>query len=241
MTSERIQTRVDHLLNLAEKASDGQDWQGLADRAQEALALDESNAYAQRLTLAAERMVSRSWMRDPFLDGWMRTPWRLTLGVYHVVIAVLLGYLLFEFWQTQDRTSDGELPSASISIFGSDMTVHPEVQLIAIVVIAAGIGSYAHAATSFSGFVGNRQLEKSWLWWCLPRPFIGAALALTIYFLTRGGLLSTGSWPGDLNLFGIAGLSALSGMFSKQATHKLKEVFDSLFGSPPDLTGKLHN
>ena len=93
------------------------------------LALDESNAYAQRLTLAAERMVSRSWMRDPFLDGWMRTPWRLTLGVYHVVIAVLLGYLLFEFWQTQDRTSDGELPSASISIFGSDMTVHPEVQL----------------------------------------------------------------------------------------------------------------
>jgi hypothetical protein len=77
--------------------------------------------------------------------------------------------------------------------------------------------------------VGNRRLGASWLWWYFLRPFIGVALALVLYFVIRGGLLPVGSDAGSVSLFGIAAISSLAGMFSKQATDKLGEVFDTLF------------
>ena len=59
-------------------------------------------------------------------------------------------------------------------------------------------------------------------------------LALILYFALRGGFfspVSNGSVDPQqiLNPFGFAAIAALAGMFSKQATDKLKEVFDSLF------------
>jgi hypothetical protein len=66
---------------------------------------------------------------------------------------------------------------------------------------------------------------------------IGVALALLFYLVLRGGLivpsLPNGSAATDttrlLNPYGIAAISAMAGMFSKQATDKLREIFDTLF------------
>ncbi len=57
VTSERIQRRIEGLLDQAEEAADRQDWQTSADRAREAIALDADNADAAALLAAAERMV----------------------------------------------------------------------------------------------------------------------------------------------------------------------------------------
>ena len=91
------------------------------------------------------------------------------------------------------------------------------------------LGSYVHAATSFASYVGNRRLMLSWAWWYVLRPFIGMALALIFYFVVRGGLLSTGAAATDVSVFGVAAVAGLVGMFSKQATDKLRELFDNLF------------
>jgi len=66
------------------------------------------------------------------------------------------------------------------------------------------------------------------------RPFIGVSLALIFYFVIRGGLLSAGTTAGDVSPFGFAAVAGLVGMFSKQATDKLEEVFSDLFSTRKD-------
>lgn len=86
-------------------------------------------------------------------------------------------------------------------------------------------------ATSFATYVGNKSLVDSWYWWYVLRPFIGMALALVFYFAIRGGLLLVAGVADtkSLNPYGIAAISGLVGMFSKQATDKLSDVFTTLF------------
>ena len=104
-----------------------------------------------------------------------------------------------------------------------------DIRLLLIVILAAAVGSYIHAATSFATYVGNQSFVASWTWWYLLRPFIGMALALVFYFVIPGGLLSVQSDAADFNPYGTAAVAGLVGIFSKQATDKLEEVLTNLF------------
>jgi hypothetical protein len=97
--------------------------------------------------------------------------------------------------------------------------------------LSGALGSYVHVATSFATYVGNRSLEMRWTWWYILRPFIGMALALIFYFVIRGGFFPAGDNENlkSVNLFGIAAVSGLVGLFSKHAADKLRELFDNLF------------
>jgi hypothetical protein len=96
--------------------------------------------------------------------------------------------------------------------------------------VAAALGSFVHVATSFATYIGNGKFDVRWLWWYVLRTPIGVALALVVYFAIRGGLLTASSLStADINPFGIAALSGLVGLFSKQATDKLEETFKTLF------------
>jgi hypothetical protein len=77
--------------------------------------------------------------------------------------------------------------------------------------------------------VGNRRLATSWTWWYLLRVFVGSALALLFYFAVRGGFFGADTPENSINPYGIAALAGLVGLFSKQATDKLRELFDTLF------------
>ena len=143
-------------------------------------------------------------------------------GAYLVALAVALGYgLVLLMKQMSDPPS--------------------ELDLIFMVMIVGALGSYVHAATSFASYVGNQRMGKSWLWWYILRPFIGSSLALIFYFVVRGGFIQAGSGPASLSVFGMAALAGLTGMFSKQATDKLSELFDNLFrvGVHDDRSDKL--
>ncbi len=68
---------------------------------------------------------------------------------------------------------------------------------------------------------------------------IGMGLALILYFTLRGGFFSPvangeNTASQIVNPFGFAAIAALAGMFSKQATDKLKELFDGLFRTQED-------
>lgn len=142
------------------------------------------------------------------------------LGCYLVLFAVVLAYLLMRLWPVVEGGT-----TVTIGFLGE---VSPEMSLILLVIVAGALGSFIHAATSFTTYVGNRCLTVNWIWWYILRALIGMALALLFYFLIRGGFLS-GSPTDEINPYGIAASAGLVGLCSKQATDKLVEVFDTFF------------
>jgi hypothetical protein len=129
-----------------------------------------------------------------------------------------------------------------VQLFGTNLPVTPDSRLILLVLAVGALGGCLHAATSFVAFAGNEKLHASWVWYYLLRAPISGVLALIAYFGVRGGFFSPGT-NGTVNVFGIAALAGLVGMFSKQATEKLDEVFSTLFrtATPPALGGQLTN
>ena len=156
-------------------------------------------------------------------------------GFYLIALSVLLFYLLVKLMPG----NSADTGTGTISLFGNPFRIWPDTRLLLLAMCAGALGSFVHTATSFADFVGNRQLVKSWMWWYLLRPVIGSCLAVTLYFAIRAGLMSAQGASG-LNAFGVVTVSALSGMFAKQATDKLRDVFENLFkASPPPRADEL--
>ncbi len=108
--------------------------------------------------------------------------------------------------------------------------VPSETRYLLLAAFAGSLGSCIHLSTSFVNYAGNRELSRSWAWWYFLRPGVGAALAEIVYFALRAGLVtgSSDSTTAAINPYGVASIAALSGMFAKQATEKLREVFENL-------------
>jgi hypothetical protein len=111
--------------------------------------------------------------------------------------------------------------------------INRELDLLLLVLLGGTLGAFLHVAQSYSDYVGNRTLKRSWAWWYSLRPFIGAGLALVFYTAVRGGFMAITSGSNakaaELNPFGVVSIAAVVGMFSKAATMKLGELFDTLF------------
>ena len=132
----------------------------------------------------------------------------------------------------QEITGDGPSSASEeskIHLFGGAVTLSNVQRILIIVMAVAALGSFIHVARSFVAFVGLRRMYRSWLWWYLLRPLIGVAMATLFYFVLRGGLLSASTSAEDISLFGIAAVSGLVGLFSRQAGDKLEELFNTLF------------
>jgi IPT/TIG domain len=167
----------------------------------------------------------------------------LILGLYFFGLAVLIFYLLVATWPVQNTDARDPGVFAAFSIFNhGPYSLPSDIRLFLTVIAAGAVGSLIHTLTSFADFVGNRSLSRSWIWWFILRTPVGIALAILFYLVLRGGLIvpsapsgsATGGAPASdttrlLNPYGIAAVSALAGMFSKQATDKLRKIFDTLF------------
>ncbi len=149
----------------------------------------------------------------------MSTQVRLLLGFYLLGLLIVLLYLLITTWPEMGEAT-------SLSIFG--LRLGREGRILFLVSFAGGLGACIHGATSFIYFCGKGQLFRSWGWWYIFRPFIGAGLAAIVYAALRGSLLTARMNPEDMNIFGVVAIAGLSGMFSKQAVEKLRQIFDVL-------------
>jgi hypothetical protein len=161
------------------------------------------------------------------------------LGAGLLLFGIALTVLMVELWPAVEQGPTGQGASAQaeseeVSFLGLvSFSVSADSALLLLVIIASALGSYVHAATSFTDFVGNRRLERSWIWWYILRVTIGVALAIIFYFAIRGGLFAADTDTEAVNPFGVAAVAGLVGLFSKQATDKLREVFDTLFRVAP--------
>ena len=155
----------------------------------------------------------------------MAMPLKAAVAVYIVALNLSLIALLIRVWPVA-------LTTAGAAVWS------PEGRFLIIAAAAGALGSYIHLATSFVDYAGKRTLLQSWGWWYFLRPSIGAALALVVYFVLRAGLISGSgeAATANLNPYGVASVSALAGMFSKQATEKLREVFENICATKPQPT-----
>lgn len=150
------------------------------------------------------------------------------LTAYIFLFGAALTYLLIKIWP-------GKVPLADMSTVtfgwfgGVKVSLWIETRYLLIVAISGAIGSYIHVATSFADFVGNRRIRSSWEVWYLLRPLIGASLAVVVYFVLRGGLISSTSGADQMSPYGIAAAAGMCGLFSKQASDKLQEIFEDAF------------
>ncbi len=172
---------------------------------------------------------------------------RRILATYYLLLPFVLVYFLFKIFPPQPWPTDPVAPDllvpTTIYFFRGLIPVVTslEERLLLLVIVAGALGSYIHSATSYVDYRGNRQFNPSWTLWYLARPLVGVCLALVVYFAVRGGLLllvvngSAATEAKNINPFGVAAVSGLTGMFSKQASDKLAEVFNTLFKSQGDL------
>jgi len=152
------------------------------------------------------------------------------LGIYFLCLSALTFYVLIATWPVVESGDKFNKPH----VFGLELTASGDARLLIMVVAAGALGSLVHCLTSFADYVGNRKLNKSWVWYFILRTPIGISLALIFYLVLRGGLIApTGGQNTQagmlLNPYGLAAIAGMAGMFSKQATDKLSEVFDTLF------------
>ena len=148
------------------------------------------------------------------------------LGAYVVLMFFFLLYLLVKTWPLNPKVEEPTV------FFWGSVILPAEIRLMFVAAIGGALGSYVHLATSFADYAGNEKLTTNWGWWYILRPFIGMALAEVVYLALRGGLLNASgsdSATTAISPYGVAASAALTGLFSKQATDKLQEVFETLF------------
>lgn len=185
--------------------------------------------------------------REKFPESARLNRARRVLGWYYLLLPFVLVYFLFKVFPPYPwPTENAILINVPIYLLQGRIPILTslEERLLLLVIVAGALGSYIHSATSYSDYRGNRQFNPSWLLWYLVRPLVGVCLALVIYFAVRGGLLllvvngSGATEAKNINPFGVAAISGLTGMFSKQAADKLAEVFTTLFKSQGDAYRK---
>jgi hypothetical protein len=125
-----------------------------------------------------------------------------------------------------------------VAVAGGRASMPRDLNLLILTLALGALGAFLHAAKSFASFAGNRTLTASWTWWYVLQPFVGSTLALLFYLVIRGGLFANAAGPSAINPYGIAAVSGLVGMFSKQATDKLSELFSTLFQTGADAARK---
>jgi len=160
----------------------------------------------------------------------------LVISVYILSLLVLSVYSLVAIWPANPATFANSTAPSSVRFLTARYTLPSETWVLLIVIVAGVIGSLIHSAWNLGAFLGKREFKASWTLWYLAHPFVGAGLAVLIYFALRAGLLSSGTTAGNLNLFGIAAISGLAGMFTREAMAKLKDMADNLFAKAKPKT-----
>jgi hypothetical protein len=172
-----------------------------------------------------------------------RAAFPLLLAGLLLVQALLVVLLIIQIWPAvagaarqaaAAATTPGVVRAAPAAtpvrlVWAADWTPDAETLYLVIVILFGALGASVHTLTSLTTFYGNRTFRHSWALWYLIRMPVGMAVALLFYFLIRGGFLSVNATIQEINPYGIGALAGLSGMFSKQATDKLEEVFVTMF------------
>lgn len=150
-----------------------------------------------------------------------------------LVLTITLMSVLIQCWPPPARDGGTADPDRTQILFWTpDLSL--DARLFLVIAAAGGLGALIHVLRSVYEYVGNRRLRRSWITMYLLEPFVGAALGLVVYCVLRGGLTTSVASSDVINPYGVAGVAALVGMFSRQTVDKLRVVFNTLLTAPQD-------
>jgi len=207
------------------------------DIAQLAL-LPDHKLLSMKNTLAAENVTDGATLLlevgPPMSDEVVRSIWHF---LAFVAIAAL--FVLLAIWPKTVTNNPGNVTSYNYTrpFFGlaSEPNANPELDLLLVVICSGIIGAIVQTLASLVQHKSASDLGARWEGWYYSRPPLAIGLALMVYFLVRGGLLSLstvslGADPTHINVFAVAAVSAIAGMFTDEANKRLGKVVDALFG-----------
>jgi hypothetical protein len=136
-----------------------------------------------------------------------------------------LSYAVFTSWPARGGSQGAVSDTANLPL--------TETRLLLLVMLCGALGASLHALYSFCDYTGNRRFQMSWFFWYIGRVPVGMSVATVLYLALRGGFTGFSGGINDLNLYGIAGIASLTGMFSRQAVTKLSEIATTIFTKLP--------
>lgn len=150
------------------------------------------------------------------------------LFVYNTGLSVLALYVLMSIWPNTGP-SQPWANTESVSLFFRSFSLSGDATVLLIVIMMGALGGLVYTATALVTWVAKKKFDNSWALWYIVHPLLGSSLAVVFYFALRGGILNLSTTTTDLNVYGVAAVSGMVGLSSKEATNKLKEVFKTLF------------
>jgi len=168
------------------------------------------------------------------------------VAIYTIVIFLVAILSLLAVWprNSNELAMNATTTTRTVTfLFGiggpSGVAMGPELILAATMVLAGVVGAGAFSLYAISLHLGPQQdFDKAWTGWYLLRPLVGAGLALIVYVLVRGGILSVGADLKDLNFLGFTGICFLVGLFAEHAMQKLNDLADTTFGKTHDESSR---
>lgn len=164
--------------------------------------------------------------------------WGLIGVLFAVAVVVAVIAIWFVVTSMIELTSDNGVPE-SVDPFNLLMDLGPEGVSLVLALSAGVVGGLIHFITSLTKYAGTRDFRGRWTIWYLARPLLGGLLAVIVYLVFRAGLLPSTADGETFSPYGVAAVSGLAGMFSKQAIDWLERLFNSAFARGEDLPDSL--
>ncbi len=140
-------------------------------------------------------------------------PWvHRALAGWFVLIAVLALRWIVTLWPAEGAELPGDV----------------ERSYLVLTLLFGLVGGAAHGLSSLMDFRGQRRLFRSWTLWYFALPLLGGVMAFIFYIAVRAGFLTADATK-SINMYGVAAISVLVGLFTDDATNKLAEVFKTMF------------
>lgn len=155
---------------------------------------------------------------------------QVILVAYIAILAAVSTALGLTAWRSVELATAAE-GTTDLRLLGVTWSVSAESSIFLVVICFGVIGSIVHMGTSLTSYIGNGRFRTSWSAWYFLRPFIATALAVLSYTVFRAGLFSGQAPAENINLFGVAAVAGLAGLFSKQVIDKLHDVMNVVFAS----------
>jgi hypothetical protein len=119
---------------------------------------------------------------------------------------------------------------ATISFLWWTGTATRPMVFVILSLVGGALGGALHAIASLTAHVAAGDFGRSWTMWYLTNPVVGASLATVFLFVLQAGLGGQAA-PTAGGLYGIAAVATLTGLFSRHALNKLKDIFNVAFAS----------
>lgn len=156
--------------------------------------------------------------------------WMYYLAIYFIVLMIISIWGLIQ----TVFTPVGTAPEVRIPLLWLSKEQVPPItedsHLIIVSALAGAHGGVLHGLAWLAQSAREKRFSRLHIIWFVQRPFIGAGLAVAIYFIFRSGLMANAS-ASVMNVYAIAAVGILTGIAESRAIEKMRELFRTLFAS----------